>query len=109
MTGDELYLRHLLDSMARIERYIAYGQEAFFQDTLLQDGVIRNLAVIGEAVKKLSSAVRESCPEIPWRQIAGMRDVLIHEYSSVDLQQVWAVTQNDLPALKDTVEALLAG
>ena len=75
---------------------------------MAQDAVLRQLEVIGEAVKKLTPSTRERRPDIPWREIAGMRDVLIHQYFSVDLEQVWEATQRDLSPLRQAVEELLA-
>jgi uncharacterized protein with HEPN domain len=72
-----------------------------------QDAVIRQLAVIGEAVKQISATARQRFPQIAWREVAGMRDVLIHQYFSVDLEQVWEVTQGDLKELRRVVEQLL--
>lgn len=72
-----------------------------------QDAVIRKLEIIGEAVKQLSDATKRSRPEIPWKQIAGMRDQLTHHYFGVDLALVWRVVERDLPALKAAVTALL--
>ena len=65
--------------------------------------MIRNFEIIGEAVKHLTKAVTESQPEVPWKQIAGFRDVLIHGYFGVDLEQVWAAIEKDLPVLKEGV------
>ncbi len=79
MNKDLLYLESIRDCLERIAEYTATGQQAFLDSRLIQDGVIRNLEVIGEATKNLSSELRESNPAIPWRQIAGMRDVLIHD------------------------------
>jgi uncharacterized protein with HEPN domain len=75
-------------------------------DRMRQDAVIRKLEIIGEAVKQLSDATRQRQPEIPWRQIAGMRDRLTHNYFGVDLVLVWRVVEHDLPALKVAVDAL---
>lgn len=75
---------------------------------MVQDAVIRNLEVIGEAVKKLSSDLRAQYPEIPWSRIAGMRDVLIHEYFGVRVETVWGAVENRLPELKRHVDALLS-
>ena len=88
MSSDEAYLRHILDAIRRVERYVSAGREAFLADPMPQDAVLRQLEVIGEAVKRLSAATRQEHPEIPWREIAGMRDVLIHQYFAVDLDQV---------------------
>jgi len=77
---DRLYLESIRDSLERIADYTAAGEQAFLASPLIQDGVIRNLEVIGDATKNLSSELRDANPAIPWRQIAGMRDVFIHEY-----------------------------
>ncbi len=74
---------------------------------LIQDGVIRNLMVIGEATKNLSAELRAANPEIPWRQIAAMRDVLIHDYLKVNLARVWRTVAMDLPPSQTTVHRLL--
>jgi uncharacterized protein with HEPN domain len=75
--------------------------------TLIQDGVIRNLEVIGEATKKLSDPIKQAAPTVPWKQIAGMRDVLIHDYLKVNLNRVWQTIEHDLPTLKEAVKKLL--
>jgi len=69
--------------------------------------VIRNLEIIGEATKRISADVKDNHPEIPWREIAGLRDVLIHDYMGVDLHVVWNVVVQDIPKLKSTVRRLL--
>src|SRR5882724_13030844 len=100
MKGDQLYLRHILDAMARIESYISVGRDVFMATMHWQDAVIRQLEIIGEATKRLSQDIRSHQYEIPWRRIAGLRDVLIHDYMGVDLTAVWEITQQDLPVLK---------
>lgn len=107
MSRDEVYLRHILDAIRCIESYIEVGRDEFFASSMRQDAVVRQLEVIGEAVKQISQVVRDRRPEIPWRDIAGMRDVLIHAYFSVDLEQVWEVTQRDLQDLRKVVEEIL--
>ena len=107
MNRDDVYLRQILDAITRIERYVSAGRDAFFSDPMPQDAVIRQLAVIGEAVKQISAMARQRFPQIAWREVAGMRDVLIHQYFSVDLEQVWEVTQGDLEELRRVVEQLL--
>jgi len=104
---DAVYLKHIRDSIARIESYTAGGREAFFRDSMVQDAVIRNLEVIGEAVKNLSSGLRRRHPAIPWRSITALRNVLIHEYFGVDLEIVWRVVSRRLPTLKRSVLTLL--
>ena len=84
--GSDLYLDDILESIRRIEKYTArMSFEEFEEDLLVQDGVLRNLAFIGEAVKKLPAEIREATPQVAWRKIAGLRDVLIHEYAGIDL------------------------
>jgi uncharacterized protein with HEPN domain len=109
MKDDRVYLLHIRDAIERIESYTAEGKEAFVAAMMAQDAVIRNLEIIGEAVKNLSAETRDRCLDIPWKQIAGMRDVLIHEYFGVRIETVWNVVVNRLPQLKSRVEALLAG
>jgi uncharacterized protein with HEPN domain len=104
---DRLYLESIRDGLERITEYTAAGEQAFLASRLIQDGVIRNLEVIGEATKNLSSELRDANPTIPWRQIAGMRDVLIHDYLRVNLSMVWRTVIMDLPPLQETVARLL--
>ena len=106
---DRLYLSHVLDAAERIEGYIA-GLElvAFLDDPLRQDGVIRQLSIVGEAVKHLSQDIRASTPDVPWGDIAGMRDRLVHDYMGVDLEAVWKTAREDVPMLKAVVRELLA-
>jgi uncharacterized protein with HEPN domain len=104
---DDLYLRHVLDAIGKIERYVAVGYDEFMGESHWQDAVIRQLEIIGEAVKRLSTETTESRPDIPWRRIAGMRDFLIHNYMGVDVETVWQVTQHDLPQLRQACEELL--
>ncbi len=108
MSRDDLYLRHVLDAIEKIERYIAVGRDEFMTASHWQDAVIRQLEIIGEAVKRLSSDTTARRPDVPWRRISGMRDVLIHDYMGVDLAAVWAVTQHDLTQLKGAATELLA-
>lgn len=108
MSDDRAYLRHILDCIGRVEAYTHDGRDAFLASPLIQDAVIRNFEIIGEATKRLSPALTQTRPEVPWRQIAGFRDVLIHQYMGVDLNTVWNVVAHDLPTIKVAVAALLA-
>lgn len=101
MKNDAVYLHHILDAINRIQGYIAeVSYDQFLQDSLLQDGVVRQLEIIGEAAKNVSSTFRDADPELPWRQMAGIRDRLIQGYFQVDLFIVWDTVQSDLPPLK---------
>lgn len=108
MKSEALYLRHILDAIAKIEEYTQPGRESFAQENLRQDAVIRQLEIVGEATKRISEATRERHPDVPWRKAAGLRDFLIHDYSSVNDEAVWAVVQNHLPAYRDAVRQILA-
>jgi len=105
---DRVYLQHILDSAEVIEDYLSDVSESTFQKRrLIQDGVIRQLEVIGEAVKHISKALRSSNPQIPWQDIAGMRDKLIHHYFGVDLDQVWLAETEELPLIRAEVQVIL--
>ncbi len=107
MKDDRLYLLHIRDALQRVTEYTLGGREAFFADQRTQDAVIRNLEVMGEAAKSVSLATRERAPQIRWKDIAGMRDKLIHEYFGVNLEIVWRVVERDAPLVQRGIEDLL--
>lgn len=106
MKDERIYLLHATEAIDAITRYTADGEQAFFSDAKTQDAVIRNIEIIVQAVKGISDATRARDPDVPWRQIAGMRDKLIHEYFGVDLALVWDVVNRDLPDLRPRLERL---
>lgn len=105
--SQDFYLRYILDALTRIDEYTGSGRAEFGESTLVQDAVIRNLEVVGEAVKSLDDRTTTQAPEIRWRDIAGMRDKLIHQYFGVDLDVVWAVVEHEIPRLRSVVERLI--
>lgn len=100
MKKDNVYLHHILDSIVKINSYVSVGKDEFMSKEHWQDATIRQLEVIGEATKKLSQMLKDQHSDIPWRRIAGLRDVLIHDYMGVDILRVWLITQNELPSLE---------
>lgn len=108
MTKDpRVYLAHIVECIEKIERFTAGGKDRFLEDDMVHDAVIRNLEIIGEAAKRIDESYRLSHPEIPWRALAGLRDVLIHQYEGVDLVRVWTIVEKDLPPLKRAITELL--
>ena len=104
---EKLYLVDMRDAVERITRYTMTGRSAFFADAMIQDAVIRNLEVMGEAVRKISVGTRSAHPEIPWKQIAGTRDRVIHGYFTVDLEIVWEIVETELPPLREHLAAVV--
>lgn len=104
----KLYVKDILEYMERAERYIeTIDFEKFTEDSKTFDAVIRCIEVIGEAVKNIPSEIRSNYPSIPWRDIAGMRDKMIHGYFTVDPEAVWLVLKQDIPRLKPYIVKLL--
>ena len=108
MKDDRVYLEHIRDAINDIIEYTQSGRDAFFADRMRQDATIRKLEVIGQAVKHLSDGCKSRRPEIPWKQIAGMRDKVIHDYFGVNLDIVWGVVAQELPKLQRAIHDLLA-
>lgn len=105
---DTAYLRHILDAISRIEEYTkGIEYKGFMASHLIQDGVIRQIEIIGESAKRLSDEIREKHSDIPWKDMAGMRDKLIHDYLGVDIDAVWDTVEDDIPMLKNKLKGLI--
>lgn len=102
-----VYLHDILSAIDRINEYTAGGSEAFFADGKTQDAAIRQFSVVGEASAKLPQAMRANHKEIPWKDIVGMRNIIIHDYSEIDLQTIWDTVEKGLPPLKRAIQAML--
>ncbi len=108
MKDDRLYLHHMLERCQRITHFIEPGKETFLASEVLQDAVIRNVEVIGEAAKRVSAETRRCLAQLDWKAICGMRDVLIHDYIGVDLDEVWNVASSRIPELQTARKEFLA-
>jgi len=102
-----VYLGHILESARKIEAYTRDGYDKFLAEPLIQDAVMRNFEIIGEAAKRVAPEFRKLHPELPWPQMAGFRDVLIHDYDDLDLQIIWNTVIKDLPLLRAALESFL--
>jgi uncharacterized protein with HEPN domain len=101
-------LQDILDSIQRIQQRIGGGRQQFESDEMLQVWVVHHLQIIGEAARSISQALRVAHPEIPWASVIAMRNLLVHEYFGIDIEEVWSTAENDLPLLRPLVEAMLA-
>ncbi|MBI4814593.1 MAG: DUF86 domain-containing protein [Methanobacterium sp.] len=102
------FLEDIYESTIRIELYTEdISFEEFKKNTLLQDAVVRNLEIIGEASKNIPMTIREQNSEIEWKKITGLRDILIHAYFGIDLDIIWDVVKNKIPSLKTKISDLL--
>jgi len=106
MKDDKINIAYIADCIRRIQTYTQDGQITFVQTQMIQDAVIRNFQVMGEATKNLSDEFKFTYSDVPWRKIAGFRDVLSHNYVSLDLKVVWEIIQDELPALRLKIEAI---
>lgn len=108
MQRDKEYLLDILEAAKLALAYVdKKSREEFFNDTQCQDAVIRRLEVIGEAARRISEETRAVIPDLPWSDMIGMRNVIIHEYDDVDMVIVWETVHDDLPTLVDALEKIL--
>lgn len=101
------YIQHILDAIKDIEKSVKnISEEQFVKNKDIKDSNIRRLEIIGEAVKKISDFLKEKYPKIPWKEIAGTRDKMIHQYFGVDLEIVWNIITKEIPKLKKEIKKI---
>ncbi|MDH5447253.1 MAG: DUF86 domain-containing protein [Gammaproteobacteria bacterium] len=94
-----IYIDHMLDSIQRIDEYVE-NKEQFYDSRLVQDAVIRNLQVMAESSQRLPDEIKKKYTEVPWKNISGFRNILVHDYLGVDLDMIWSVVEQELPGLE---------
>ncbi|MCY4496234.1 MAG: DUF86 domain-containing protein [Rhodospirillaceae bacterium] len=107
MDTDLALLEHVRDRVVRIREYTAGDRAVFFESHLVQDAVLRNLHTIAESTQRLSDRIRATEPAVPWRAIAGFRNVIVHDYLGIDLEAIWSVVEQDLPGLRSAVDRMI--
>lgn len=108
MKDNLVYVHHILDAIAQIERYTKnLTYKKFMRTRMVQDAVIRQITIIGEASRNFSADFQSAHPTVPWADVIGMRNILVHDYSGVNLNDVWEVVQKDLPMLKKQLRQIL--
>ena len=106
--ADQVLLAHMRDCLDRILEYTNAERVRFDASRLVQDAVVRNLQTLAESSQRLSSEIKGTEPQIPWRELSGFRNVIVHGYLGVDLGAVWLVVEQDLPALAEAVNRMAA-
>ena len=107
MKDDRFFLIQAAEDIARIEKFTADGKITFFASELIQGAVLRHLQTLGESIKRLSVTIRCQYPDVAWRGIVALRNVLVHDYLEVDLDEIWDIVEKDLPVLKNQVQTML--
>ncbi|MCP2518991.1 DUF86 domain-containing protein [SCandidatus Aminicenantes bacterium Aminicenantia_JdfR_composite] len=103
------YLKDILRAINKINRYTEnISLEEFKKNELIQDGVVRNLEIIGEATKNIPESIKKDNPDVEWKKIGGLRDILIHVYFGIDTEIIWDIIKNKVPELKEKIENILA-
>jgi uncharacterized protein with HEPN domain len=107
MRDDRFRLQDIMEAIERIERYASKGRSSFVEQELIQTWIIHHIQIIGEAASRLSDDFCNEHPEIPWAQIVAMRNILVHEYFGVDLDEIWRTVEQVLPTFKVQIQVLI--
>lgn len=101
-----VYIEHMIDCILRINEYVNNKNE-FYHSHLIQDAVVRNLQIMSESSQRIDNEIKISYPDIPWREISGFRNILVHDYLGLDLDMIWSVIEQELTKLHFTLEIIL--
>jgi len=107
LKSDRERLLDIKEAIERILRYSDQGKQEFESSELLQTWVVHNLQIVGEAARRLSDSLKEQHAEVPWKEIVAMRNILVHDYFAVDVDEIWNVVERDLPELKNKIDSVL--
>ena len=107
MKDERLYLIHIVECATRIQQYTSEGKDAFLKDGKTQDAVLRNLQILAESTQRISLNLKAAHPEVEWSKIAGLRNILVHDYLGINLVRIWEILQHGLPELKNQVDSIL--
>lgn len=108
MSDDRLYLIHIRECCSKILAYAVGGKDAFLADVKGQDAALRNLQVLAESAKRVTDDLKQAHPEVPWRRVISIRNVLVHDYLGVDLGRIWEIIDREIADLESKVRAILA-
>lgn len=107
MKNDRVYLEYILERIRRIEEDVIAGRESFMNSHTIQDAVLRNLQTLAESCQRLSEQFKQSHPEVEWKKLSAFRNVLVHDYLGIDLNQIWIIVARDVSELKIKIEQLI--
>jgi len=103
---DSVYVEHMLDCIQRIDEYIE-NKDQFYSSRLVQDAVVRNLQTMAESSQRLAPEMKQQFNDVPWKEISGFRNILVHDYLGVDLDVIWSVVEQELPRLEQALSSYL--
>ena len=107
MKDDRFYLLFINECIEKIRRYVGDSKSEFVNDEKTQDAVLRNLHVMTESIQRLSEEIKDKYPEVDWRAVSSFRNVIVHDYLGIDLNQIWDILVRDIPSLQNSVQTIL--
>lgn len=108
MKNETVYLDHIVECIEWIERHTAEGKEVFLKDRKTQSAVLREIQTLAESSQRLSDDLKNAHSEILWQAIAGLRNILVHDYLGIKMERIWEIIQRDLPSLRNAVKSMQA-